>query len=150
MSADPALRSTPVAVCPTDATSAAAWTLRLLAHRIVGLTAEVDDLQARITNAVNRSTPRLLERNGVGLDTAASLLITAGDNPQRLGSDAAFAALCGASPIEASSGKTPASSPQPGRRPASRRRPVPHCLVPPALGSPHPGLHDQTPQAGQV
>jgi transposase len=91
---------------PTDATSAAAWTLRLLAHRIVGLTAEIGELQARITNAVNRSTPRLLERNGVGLDTAASLLITAGDNPQRLGSDAAFAALCGASPVEASSGKT--------------------------------------------
>jgi len=91
---------------PTDTTSAAAWTLRLLAQRIIGLTAEVDDLQARITNAVNRSTPTLLERNGVGPDSAAALLITAGDNPQRLGSDTAFAALCGASPVEASSGKT--------------------------------------------
>jgi transposase len=90
----------------TDATSAAAWTLRLLAHRIVALTAEVGQLRARITNAVNMSTPTLLERNGVGLDTAASLLITAGGNPQRLSSDAAFAALCGASPVEASSGKT--------------------------------------------
>jgi transposase len=91
---------------PTDATSAAAWTLRLLAHRIVALTAEVGQLRARITNAVNMSTPTLLERNGVGLDTAASLLITAGGNPERLSSDAAFAALCGASPVEASSGKT--------------------------------------------
>ena len=91
---------------PTDATSAAAWTLRLLAHRIVGLTAEVGDLQTRITNAVNTSTPRLLERNGVGPDSAATLLITAGDNPERLHSEASFAALCGSSPVEASSGKT--------------------------------------------
>ncbi len=42
----------------------------------------------------------------MGPDTAAALLIAAGDNPQRLASDASFAALCGVSPIEASSGKT--------------------------------------------
>jgi hypothetical protein len=46
---------------PTDTTSAAAWTLRLLAHRSIGLTAEIGELQARITKAVNTSTPRLLE-----------------------------------------------------------------------------------------
>jgi transposase len=43
---------------------------------------------------------------GVGPDSAAALLIAAGDNPGRLRSEAAFAALCGASPVEASSGKT--------------------------------------------
>jgi transposase len=91
---------------PTDATSAAAWTLRLLAHRIGCLTKEIDDLNARITAAVTAHTPQLLECNGVGPDTAATLLITAGDNPQRLGSEAGFAALCGVSPVEASSGKT--------------------------------------------
>jgi transposase len=48
----------------------------------------------------------LLARNGVGPDTAAALLITADDNPKRLRSEASFAALCGASPVEASSGKT--------------------------------------------
>ncbi|MCM2416027.1 IS110 family transposase [Streptomyces sp. RKAG290] len=37
---------------------------------------------------------------------AAALLIAAGDNPDRLGSEASFAALCGTSPVEASSGKT--------------------------------------------
>jgi len=42
----------------------------------------------------------------VGVHTAARLLLTAGDNPTRLRSEAAFAALCGASPVEASSGKT--------------------------------------------
>ncbi|MBO3752348.1 IS110 family transposase [Streptosporangiaceae bacterium NEAU-GS5] len=48
----------------------------------------------------------MLKRYGVGPDTAAALLITAGDNPDRLTSEAAFAALCGVNPIEASSGKT--------------------------------------------
>jgi transposase len=91
---------------PTDATSAAAWTLRLLAHRIGCLTREIDDLNARITAAVTAHSPQLLRSNGVGPDTAATLLITAGDNPARLGSEAAFAALCGVSPVEASSGKT--------------------------------------------
>jgi transposase len=42
----------------------------------------------------------------VGTDTAAALLIAAGDNPDRLGSEAAFAALCGTNPLPASSGKT--------------------------------------------
>lgn len=91
---------------PTDATTAAAWTLRLLAHRIGCLTQEIDDLNANITAAVTAHTPPLLACNGVGPDTAATLLITAGDNPQRLGSEASFAALCGVSPVEASSGKT--------------------------------------------
>jgi transposase len=50
--------------------------------------------------------PRLLARHSVGVHTAARLLLTAGDNPTRLRSEAAFAALCGASPVEASSGKT--------------------------------------------
>ena len=50
--------------------------------------------------------PQLLARNGVGPDTAAALLIAAGDNPGRLHSEASFAALCGVSPVEASSGKT--------------------------------------------
>ena len=49
----------------------------------------------------------------MGPDTAATLLITAGDNPQRLASEASFAALCGVSPIEASSGKTQPAPPQP-------------------------------------
>jgi transposase len=50
--------------------------------------------------------PQLLQRPGIGPDSAAALLITAGDNPERMHSEASFAALCGVSPIEASSGKT--------------------------------------------
>jgi transposase len=91
---------------PSDAASAAAYTMRLLARRILELTAEIHDLNQRITHAVNRHTPKLLQRPGVGPDCAAALLIAAGDNPQRLGGEASYAALCGASPVEASSGKT--------------------------------------------
>lgn len=87
-------------------TAAAAYTLRLLARRIIELTREVEDLNQRITDAVNAHTPELLQRYGVGPDTAAALLLAAGDNPHRLTSEGSFAALCGASPIEMSSGKT--------------------------------------------
>ena len=52
-----------------------------------------------------KAAPRLLARFGIGPQTAATLLITAGDNPTRLHSEAALAALCGTSPLQASSGK---------------------------------------------
>ena len=53
----------------------------------------------------NATAPQLLELHGVGIHTAALLLVTAGDNPQRLRSEASWAHLCGVSPIQASSGK---------------------------------------------
>ena len=70
------------------------------------LTGEIDDLNQQLARAVNRHTSKLLTRPGVGPDCAAALLITAGDNPERLGSEASYAALCGASPVQMSSGKT--------------------------------------------
>jgi transposase len=91
---------------PTDPTSAAAFTLRLLARRILELTGEIDALNAQIATSIEARAPQLLLRYGVGPDTAAALLLAAGDNPERLHSEASFAALCGVSPIEASSGKT--------------------------------------------
>lgn len=90
---------------PVDALSAATCTLRLPARRIRALTTETDDLNSRIEVVLQTHIPALLQRPGIGPDTAADLLITAGDNPDRLHSEASFAALCGASPIEASSGK---------------------------------------------
>src|SRR4029453_13862177 len=110
---------------PTDATSAAAWTLRLLAHRIGCLTKEIDDLNASITAAVTAHTPQLLECNGVGPDPPATLLIPAGDNPQRLGSEAGFAALCGVSPVEASSARRNAAA----STAAVTGRPTPRCIA---------------------
>jgi hypothetical protein len=77
-----------------------------LARRIQQLTAEARDLERCIRDAVAAHSPQLLERVGIGPDCAAALLIAAGDNPERLQSEASFAALCGVSPVEASSGKT--------------------------------------------
>jgi transposase len=89
-----------------DIDTAAADVLRGLARRILLLTDEIRTLQRRITAAIAKCAPGLLDHYGVGPDTAAALLIAAGDNPDRLTSHAAFAALCGVNPIEASSGKT--------------------------------------------
>jgi transposase len=90
----------------TDAASTARYTLRLLARRIQHLTAEIDDLQARLSDTMAAHAPGLLRCFGAGPDTGADLLIAAGDNPDRLASEASYAALCGVSPVEASSGKT--------------------------------------------
>lgn len=90
----------------TGPAGAARHTLKLLARRIHHLTEEIDDLNKRIAEAVEVTTPGLLDVRGVGPDSAAALLISAGDNPERLASEASFAALCGTSPVEASSGKT--------------------------------------------
>jgi transposase len=93
-------------VAPTDVATATIYTLRRLAQRIQALTAEERDLQQQITAVLHSHAPHLLQRHGVGPDSAAALLIAAGDNPDRMHSEASFAALCGVSPIEASSGKT--------------------------------------------
>jgi len=82
------------------------YTLRLLANRILELKAESYELHKRIGDLVARHAPQLLERPGVGPDSAAALLIAAGDNPQRLRRESSYAALCGVSPVEASSGNT--------------------------------------------
>jgi transposase len=80
--------------------------LRSLAHRIQHLTAEADTLKLAITELTEQANPQLMAQFGVGPDTAAALLIAAGDNPERLTTEAGFAALCGVSPIPASSGQT--------------------------------------------
>jgi transposase len=82
------------------------------------LTSEVDELNAQITAAIQAHVPELLNRYGVGPDTAAALLLAAGANPERLTSEASFAALCGVSPIEVL-GQDPPTSTQPRWRSAS-------------------------------
>jgi hypothetical protein len=70
------------------------------------LQAEIAQLDAALELLVPAAAPpAFLAKQGVGPRVAASLLTTLGDNPQRLGSEASFAALCGASPLDASSGK---------------------------------------------
>jgi len=80
--------------------------LRELATRILDLSAQIRRLEQRRARLVKATAPALMSIYGVGPDTAAALLTAAGDNPDRLTSEASFAALVGASPIKASSGKT--------------------------------------------
>lgn len=88
------------------ATSAAKYTLWSLARRHIHLTHEIEALDVHLARLTAAVAPRLTQCFGIGPDTAAALLVTAGSNPERLRSEAAFAALCGVNPIPASSGKT--------------------------------------------
>lgn len=87
-------------------TTAAGQALRRLARRHQDLTAEIAEIDAELRVLVTRTAPTMLATPGFGVITTATLLLTAGDNPGRLRSEASFAALCGAAPIPASSGKT--------------------------------------------
>ncbi|WP_406472087.1 transposase [Streptomyces sp. NBC_01615] len=80
-------------------------TLGLLADRIGQLSEQIRDVDVRLARLVDCHVPQLLEVVGVGPDTAVALLIAVGDNSERLGSEASFAALCGVSPVERSSGR---------------------------------------------
>ncbi|MGH3219434.1 MAG: IS110 family transposase [Streptosporangiaceae bacterium] len=97
-----ALRPGPIA----DPASAVKTALRALARRWQVLQAEIDDLDAQLTPLVTAAAPELLALPGVGVETAGQLLVTAGDNPGRLRSEASFARLCGAAPVPVSSGRT--------------------------------------------
>lgn len=80
--------------------------LRRLARRYRALDEEIKDAEAEIGPLVTQAAPKLVVLPGLGPETAGQLLETAGDNPERLRSEASFAHLCGASPISASSGRT--------------------------------------------
>jgi len=81
-------------------------TMRGLARRIQMLNAETKALDSMLNVLVTDTAPLLVGLYGVGIDTAATLLVTAGDNPDRLRSEGSWAHLCGVSPIPAGSGKT--------------------------------------------
>lgn len=89
-----------------DPTTATKIALKYLAGRYLELHDEIADLDRLIHALVDELVPTLLDRVGVGYQSAAQLLITAGDNPARLTSEASFAMLCGAAPLPASSGMT--------------------------------------------
>ncbi len=76
-----------------------------MARRCERLSNEISELDEQLDRLVSEAAPELVAVEGVGTDTAASLLIAAGDNPERLRDEAAFAHLCGVAPIPASSGK---------------------------------------------
>jgi transposase len=89
-----------------DPSCAAKTALRRLARRYQALQQEIKEADADLAPLVTRAAPSLVALPGVGTETAGQLLITAGDNPDRLRSEASFAHLCAAAPVPASSGRT--------------------------------------------
>jgi len=89
-----------------DPTAACKFTLRQLARRCHALDTEVGDLNDQLAALVTAAAPALIASHGIGVETAGQRLITAGDNTDRLHSEASFAHLCGVAPLPASSGRT--------------------------------------------
>lgn len=90
----------------SDPAVAAKTVLRNLARRVQALDAEIAEVDEQLQKLTAEAAPRLNSVFGVGPDTVAQMLTTAGDNPHRINSEAALARLCGAAPIPASSGTT--------------------------------------------
>ena len=80
--------------------------IRGLARRIEDLNDEMRSIDDALLGLIDQTAPSLRACHGVGVVTAATLLVTAGDNPDRLGSERSWARLCGVSPVPAGSGKT--------------------------------------------
>ena len=80
--------------------------MRSVARRIGDLNDEITSLESALEPLVHQAAPATLALVGIGTDHAAQLLVTAGDNPDRMRSDPSFARLCGTAPIPASSGRT--------------------------------------------
>ncbi len=89
-----------------DPVSATRIALKSLARRILELGDEIAMLDELIAPLVTELAPQLLARTGIGIEVAGQLLVTAGDNKQRLRTEAGFAMLCGVAPLPASSGMT--------------------------------------------
>jgi transposase len=81
------------------------YVLRELAQRISTLEAQLKATTTRLRRLTTATAPELVACHGIGPDTASTLLITAGDNPDRLGTERSFAALLGSSPLPANSGQ---------------------------------------------
>ncbi len=91
---------------PQTPEAATKLALRSIARRYQTLSEEIAALDEQLDQLVRAAAPSLVAIKGVGTDTAGALLVAAGDNPDRLHSEAAFAHLCGVAPLPASSGKT--------------------------------------------
>jgi transposase len=89
-----------------DPTTATRIALKKLARRYLQLAEEISDSDALLDGLVADLAPQLIAVKGIGTETAGQILVTVGDNPHRVHSEAAFAMLCGVAPLPASSGKT--------------------------------------------
>ena len=80
--------------------------IRGLARRIQDLNDEMRTIDRTLEELIGETAPSLLDCYGVGAVTAATLLVTAGDNPDRLHTERSWAHLCGVSPVPTGTGKT--------------------------------------------
>ena len=89
---------------PTTSLGAVKYAMRSLGRRAEALRWEAKEIDKIMRTIIEDAAPALIDQGGIGVDAAGALLVAAGDNPQRLHSEAAFVRLCGAAPLEASSG----------------------------------------------
>jgi transposase len=85
---------------------AAKRALRSIAQRWLALNDETRALSREIKQILDTIATPMLERHGIGYETTGTLLCAAGDNPERLHTEAGYAALCGTAPVRVASGKT--------------------------------------------
>jgi transposase len=90
---------------PDDVTAATKFALRSIARRYLELSKEIRELDGQLKRLVTETAPDLVAVHGIGIDTAATLLVAVGEDPKRLRSESAFAHMCGVAPIPTSSGK---------------------------------------------
>jgi transposase len=133
-----------------DPAQAARTALRSIARRIHTLSDEIKLLDRQLAILVRRAAPRTLALLGVGVTHAAQMLVTAGQNIDRLRSENAFAHMCGADPIPASSGKTERHRLKPRRRPRRQPHPLPDRRHPAALLPENPHLRQPPNNRGQI
>ena len=133
-----------------DPVAATRIALKSLARRILELGDEIAALDELIEPLVTALAPQLLARVGIGIEIAGQLLVTAGDNPDRLRSEASFAMLCGVAPLPASSGMTRRHRLQPRRGPASQLRTAPGRDQPDPHRRENPGLRRQEDRRGTL
>ena len=134
------------------------YTLRLLAQRYLQLRSEANQIKTHLRRLTDPTAPALTAITVVRPDGAATFLTAAGDNPDRLHSEAAFAALCGSSPIPASSGKTKNRHRlnRGGSRQANaalhraRRRPLALARIDPEVHGPPPRRRQRSRQRGHA
>ena len=113
---------------------------------------EITDIDTELRALTARAAPTMLATKGYGVITTATLLAGAGDNPDRIRSEASFAALCGAAPIPASPREDQPPPTQPRRRPTGQLGAAPDRPGPPVQRPAHQGLrrpphrHGQEPQ----
>jgi transposase len=136
---------------PGDAAEyAARVALRELGRRVECPGGQLERLEELIVPLVTARAPGLLALPGIGPDTAALLLVAAGDHPERLRSEAAWAHLCRVAPIPASSGKVRRHRLNPRRQPRGQSCPVADRHHPDELAPGYPRLRRPAHQGGPV